>query len=402
MPQIPDYNEFEGRHWETGSVRNALAYQGYTAPHTNQPYSEALLMGVSGGAVFGYFFFHYEGYDPHVALLTRNTFDPWETMLGRLGVTQEVRQTTSADRGKKNLLDALENGEVPIVWADSYSLTYNFLPNDEGMWAMQPLVVYGYNEAENFVHIADRSRKPLTTTTEDFNAARAVVKKDKFRVITLSAPQPEKLATAVQKGIWDTIKLYTENPPKGSQNNFGFAAYKRWAELLTKPNQKQSWAKFFPVGGYWYNGLVTAFEMGFLYGQGNSYQAERDVYADFLDEAAAILEKPDLREVAALFRESGKAWNDFSRVLLPDEMPLLGKTRELLMKRHEIFLDDPSNTTAIQQIMAQQNALRQQAREDFPFSEAEVTQHQERIAEQVMKIHDAEQEAIIALQAAMQ
>ncbi|MCA9912908.1 MAG: hypothetical protein KC496_06150, partial [Anaerolineae bacterium] len=74
MPQLPNYSEFAGRHWETGSVRNALAYQGFTAPHTNQPYSEALLMGVSGGAVFGYFFFHYEGYDPHVALLTRNTF----------------------------------------------------------------------------------------------------------------------------------------------------------------------------------------------------------------------------------------------------------------------------------------------------------------------------------------
>jgi len=402
MPQLENYSEFAGRHWETGSVRNALTYQGITAPHTDQPYTEALLMGVSGGAAFGYFFFHYEGYDPHVALLTRNTFDPWETMLSRLGVVQEIKHTSSADKGKKNVLDALESGEAPIVWADMYSLPYNFLPHDDGMWGMMPLVVYGYDEAAGIVHIADRSECALTVDTEQFAAARARVKKDKFRVITLSAPQPEKLATAVQKGIWDTIKLYTEKPPKGAKNNFGFAAYERWAELLTKPKKKNSWAKFFPAGSHWYNGLFTAFEMGFLYGQGDRYQAERDVYANFLEEAAIILEKSELREVADKFRASGEAWNELSQILLPDDMPLLGKTRELLVKRHELFLHDPGNTEAAQKIIAEQKALRQQATDDFPFSDEEVTQHQERIAEQVMKIHDVEQEAITALQAAMQ
>ena len=76
MPVLDNYSHFTGRHWETGTVCNYLAYQGITAPHTGQPYSEALLLGVSGGVVMGYFTFAYEGYDPHVALLTRNTFDP--------------------------------------------------------------------------------------------------------------------------------------------------------------------------------------------------------------------------------------------------------------------------------------------------------------------------------------
>lgn len=402
MPQLANYEEFAGRHWETGSVHNALSYLRYTAPHTDQPYSEALLLGVSGGIAFGYFFFHYEGHDPHVALLTRNTFDPWETMLSRLGVAQEVKHTSSADKGKQNLLEALENGEPPIIWADSYSLPYNFLPNEDGMWAMMPIVVYGYDESDGIAQIADRSRKPLHVTTEVLDAARARVKKDKFRVITLAAPQLEKLATAVQKGIWDTIKLYTEKPPRGAKNNFGFAAYERWAELLTRPTKKQSWAKFFPAGGYWYNGLVTAFEMGFLYGQGDSYQAERDVYADFLDEAATILEKPDLGEVAAQFRRSGEAWHELSRILLPDEMPLLGKTQELLKERHDLFLNNPGKRETMEAINAEQAALRQEARDDFPFSEEEVKQQQERIAEQIMRIRDIEQEAITALQAAMQ
>ena len=52
--------QFTGRHWETGSIHNALAVQGIKAPHTGQPYSEALLLGVSGGIAFGYFTFEYK------------------------------------------------------------------------------------------------------------------------------------------------------------------------------------------------------------------------------------------------------------------------------------------------------------------------------------------------------
>lgn len=64
MPTLNDYRQFNGLHWETGSVCNHLGYQGFKAPHTNQPYTEALLLGISGGAVIGYFSFAYEGYDP--------------------------------------------------------------------------------------------------------------------------------------------------------------------------------------------------------------------------------------------------------------------------------------------------------------------------------------------------
>lgn len=84
MPTLTDYQHFAGRHWETGSVHNHWAYRRFVAPHTKQPYSEALLMGISGGIVMGYFSFAYAGYEPHVAILTRNTFDPWDTLLTRL------------------------------------------------------------------------------------------------------------------------------------------------------------------------------------------------------------------------------------------------------------------------------------------------------------------------------
>ena len=53
MTKLEGYKQFDGLHWETGSVRNFMDYRGYTAPHTGQPFSEAMLMGISGGAVIG-------------------------------------------------------------------------------------------------------------------------------------------------------------------------------------------------------------------------------------------------------------------------------------------------------------------------------------------------------------
>lgn len=128
--------------------------------HPNKPFTEAMLLGISGGAVMGYFSFAYEGYDPHVAILTRNTFSPIETTLERLGVEQTSLQTNKPDKALADLINTLEDGIPPIIWADMFSLPYNMLPYDEGMWQMFPIVVYGYEADIGTVWIADRARVP--------------------------------------------------------------------------------------------------------------------------------------------------------------------------------------------------------------------------------------------------
>ncbi|NJL56476.1 BtrH N-terminal domain-containing protein [bacterium] len=139
---LSDYQAFNGRHAETGSVHNVLAYQGVRAPHSGQPPSEALLLGLSGGVTFGYFTFTYSGHLPHLALLTRNTFNPLQTLLNRLGIAQDLRQTGSPDKAEQNLESMLAIGQPVIVWADRFSLPYNHLPTAYS-WAMEPIVVYG-------------------------------------------------------------------------------------------------------------------------------------------------------------------------------------------------------------------------------------------------------------------
>ena len=118
MPKLNDYHHFAGRHWETGSIHNHWAYRRFKAPHTQQPYSEALLLGISGGIVMGYFSFAYAGYDPHVAILTRNTFDPMDAILTRLGVEQIILQTTNPKKATQNLVEWIWSDEMLHRWEE--------------------------------------------------------------------------------------------------------------------------------------------------------------------------------------------------------------------------------------------------------------------------------------------
>lgn len=119
---------------------------------------------------------------------------------------------------------------------------------------MLPLLVYGYENGQ--VHLVDRSSQPLTVTAEELAKARARVKDDKFHILALGAPDVSKLPTAVQKGIWQSISLYTEAPSKGARDNFGFAAYQKWAAMWTNTRNTQSWERLFAPGPCMYAALA--------------------------------------------------------------------------------------------------------------------------------------------------
>jgi hypothetical protein len=126
------------------------------------------------------------------------------------------------------------------------------------------------------------------------------------------------------------------------------------------------------------------------------------MYADFLEEASLLLEKPGLKEAAGQFRRSAGAWDDLSTALLPDEVPLFGETRRLMLRRHNLFIQQGSAVMQeIRDLDARLAEIKEQVAAEFPLDQAGVIALRERISQQVMKIHDIEKEAIEALQAAM-
>ena len=402
-------DKFQGRHWETGSIHNTLALQGLNAPHTGKPYSEAFLLGVSGGITFGYFTFEYKGLLPHVAFLTCNTFDPFQTILERLGVVQNVYQTAKAEIAEKNLIEALASGNPAIVWADECSLLYNNMTGT-AYWNMMPIVVYAMDGEDAL--IADRSSRPFRVPMDILTKARARVKDDKFRLITLDPPQTSKLVSAAQKGIWQCIELFTEKPPRGSRHNFGFAAYEHLAEMLVNTRNKQSWERMFAPGSRMYNALAGtvegprvfphpgAFSWINTWGAGDG--AERAVYADFLDEASILLEKKSFKKVAEQFRLSHKTWLDFAEAILPAAVPLFHEAKTLKLRKHKLFIEKGEEAKEeIREINLQLKKLEEKAAKNFPLTKEEAARFRSNLREHILTISGIEQKAIEMLQGSM-
>lgn len=400
MPTLSNFRQFEGRYWDTASIRNALDYQGVRAPHTGKPYSEAMLLGISGGVAFGYFTFHYQGYDPQVNLLTRNTFDPMETIFDRLKIPRDLRRSASADKGRQHLIDALEEGYAPVASPDGSLLPYNAIAYDEANWHTMPLVIYGYEPEKGEAYLSDRSRVSLTVGTEELDKARARIKKERHALLLLGAPDESALPEAIRAGLAGCVKLMTEKPPKGSAKNFGLRALGHWADMLAK-SSRGSWAKEYPTGRPLLAALTSAYTfLGPAFGK--TVQAERDVYADFLDEAAQVLESTALRDCAAQYRVAGDAWASVLDSLLPRKAQMLGDARAAIDRRTELFIE--SGAAKLDEIIECRDrleALKTQSESDFPLSVAEIADLRADIRDKVLKARAAEEAAVVTLKAAI-
>lgn len=400
MPTLENFTQFEGRYWDTAAIRNALDYQGVKAPHTGEAYSEAMLLGISGGITFGYFTFHYKDYDPQVNLLTRNTFAPMEAIFDRLGIARDVRQTTSAKKGRQNLIDALDAGYAPVASPDMWLLPYNALPADEGMWGGMPLVIFGYEPEKGEAYLSDRSRVALTVRTEDLDKARGRIKKEKQRLLLLGRPDDAKLPAAVRQGLEDCARLMTEKPPKGSAKNFGLRALAHWSDMLAKTS-KGSWAREYPTGRPLLAVLISSYTfLGPAFGK--TMQAERDIYADFLDEAATVLGLPALENVALRYRIAGAAWRAVLDALLPDDIPLLKAVRQDIDRKTNLFIE--SGAARLDEIVAcneRIEAAKSASERDFSLTSAEIAELRAELRAQVNEAREAEAEAVSALQAAI-
>jgi hypothetical protein len=66
-----------------------------------------------------------------------------------------------------------------------------------------------------------------------------------------------------------------------------------------------------------------------LFHIGKGGAADREAFADFLDEASLILDRPELKEVSLKFRASAMAWEALAKALLPDDVSQFREARDL-------------------------------------------------------------------------
>jgi hypothetical protein len=182
--------------------------------------------------------------------------------------------------------------------------------------------------------------------------------------------------------------------------NFGFEAYKKWAKLLTDTKNKKSWAKEFAPGSRMFAGLTSAYRYTDVWFTGG--RGAWDIYAEFLIEAADALSNPTLRQVASKFRVCADRWGTLTTALLSDTIAPFREARELMSRSYQLFVTRGAETTYERaELQTRFRQLRQRMRTEFPLTEAQAAAMRAELVDQVMCLHDAEVEAITALQEAM-
>ena len=96
----------------------------------------------------------------------------------------------------------------------------------------------------------------------------------------------------------------------------------------------------------------------------------RDLYADFLEEAADLLGEGRLRDVAATLRRAGIAWHDVAHAAIPADVPALARLRELTVAVHQAVADPASvDSTEADSAAAELWDLREGLDRAFPLGE---------------------------------
>lgn len=379
--------DFLGKHYETGTISNWLATEGL---HLN----EATVLGASGGIAFGYFVFEYTGHLPHVALLTRNTFSPFERALDNLGIRRDTMETVKPEKGLENLKRELDLGHSVVVWADMFSASWNCL-NAAQMWAMLPMLVVGY-EDDGF-WVVDQSQRAILVSTDELQAMRGRVKKDRFKIMVLQGIDENRLKPGLIEGIKTCTALYLDKPPAGSANNFGIAGMEHFVKMVRDDKTALGWGKKFPPGDKFKQAIAGKIGQPGIWDWierwGSNSGADRGTYAEFLRDASSVIGK-DFSNVAAQFDESAKHWRELAEASLRDSIPVLAEMKKIKLEMAQLRMTDPAGSIEKRTQLKQQYAETWEHADDL---ESNSKQIRESIASKMEEISPLEKSAITEL-----
>jgi len=292
-----------GLHADTAAFANVLANTGVVAPHSGAPLSEAMVLGVGGGLGAGYILWEFAQHGERIVVLgfRRQWQYParWAAETAtRLGLHAEVHETGGA-RGAAQRLDALLDRGLPaIVWADAHRLGHRHLPERLDGHGGGPVVIYG--RAGGRVLVDDRSAGRLTVPAERLADARARVGSYGHRLIEIDPALVELDGDRLRAAVEEGLALQVEHLSARS-DSFSLPAWSKWARTLTGTGRK-AWPAVFADG----RGLGSA--TASIYTGAGRGEHLRSLYAEFLEEAAALLGRIELRDVAASWRQAAAAW----------------------------------------------------------------------------------------------
>jgi hypothetical protein len=393
MPVLPRYQQFGGVHPETAAFTNMLAAHGVTAPHTGEPFSEAMIFGLSGGPGVGYILWEFQEHGMKVIVLAfqhlwQYPADYFQRLAQRMGVAVTVRETGSRKVAAKNLEDTVARGHPALAWVDRATLPYLQLPPE--MIGHIGHFVVACGAEDGHVLLDDRAHQPFSVPAETFADARARIGSYKNRLLIIEEADPGiDLRGAIRQGLEACVEHLNS-----SSQSFSLPALQKWAKLMTDPKNKKGWPVVFADRRGLYSALSSIFEAIALHDAPGGLRA---LYADFLTEAAPLVGGSGLEAVAAQYRDLGNLWDDFAEAALPGSVAPFREAKQRLRERNEVLARGGDAWRATGDLTARIGAIRSACNLDFPLNDAEVTDLFADLQARLRAIHASERKAIESL-----
>jgi hypothetical protein len=397
---VPDV----GVHPDTSALARVLGDTGIGGP--DGQLSEALLLGIGGGLGAGYILWEFAAETDHrpsphapggrrvVTIGFRNRWqypDRWlNTLLDRVGVGFRRDQTSGMVRARRQLDEAVEMGHSLMVEVSVADLPYWHLPPEEaGEWGY-PIAVVGAHSDR--YEVDDRNSGRLTVPVEAMATARGRIPSYKNRMVVVEpgdALTADRLSGAIEAGLADAVEHLASR-----SDSFSLPAFSKWARTVTSDTGK-GWKRVFADRVGLWGALRSTHEAVSDIGiPGGSL---RPLYAEFLDEAGALLGRPGLAEVAERYRHAGDAWDDVGDAALPDGFEPLERAVELSRRRRQAVRLGDDGDSAAADSAASLNALAAEFEPGLPLTDREIDGLFESLAETIEAAHRAEVEAHAAL-----
>ena len=276
-----------GQHCETTALGALLHHAGIEL-------SEPMLFGLGEGLGFVYWDaknmdFPFLGGRVKPAALTRTAAD-------RLGLTLHVQETTSSRKAWQNVTDALAAGRPVGLQLDSYHLEYF---TSKVHFGGHFVALYGYDDTH--AHLIDTAQQggAVTTTLASLERARGergpmTARNLSYTITGTSRVDP---VTAVRKAISGNAQAFL-NPSIANLGHRGIAKaaeqVTRWLDRSGDPSRDLPLAAMLMERG------------------GTGGALFRNLYRDFLAEAATITDDDDLRLGHRLYAEIAPLWTEVS------------------------------------------------------------------------------------------
>ncbi|GII20863.1 hypothetical protein Pme01_04600 [Planosporangium mesophilum] len=290
---------------DAGALARALAE--VTNPLTGEPYSPELLFGLGGGIGFGYFVFAYTGLttfsvDGRFNALYFDKKGSVEAACARLGIPVRIQQLSTVESAEKRVRQVLDAAPEALLTVDLTRVPGQDTPDD---WPYLPYPVTVSAQGPDLA-VTGLPGGTRTMAWPELLDARWMHAKKYGGLYVFGPPGGVDVRSAVLAAVERTAGCLLE-PGRGTfDSNVGVPGMRKWARLLTDPRDPKGWPKLCADPESLGRALAAV-----VWGLGRadpSATAHRRLYAAFLDQAAALVEKPALAEVATAYRELGARW----------------------------------------------------------------------------------------------